>query len=185
MAINDNATLVAKTARYYVAPVGTAAPADLKTIGAAWEEIGHTSPDDILAWATEGGDKTTLGSLQSPSLRTTTASKTESFSTTLLQWDEKTLPFYFGDNLELIPGSEIFVGVKSAPDAVKKALLVVIADGQNRFGVYAASTEIGRGDDLSLDSTEDLAGLPVNITLINYQGAAYAYAITPIGGVTP
>lgn len=181
MAINDNSTLVVKTGRFYVAPVGTPAPTDLTDIAEPWEEMGHTSLEDILAWATEGGDTTTLGSLQSPSLRNTTASRTESFTTTLLQWDAKTLPFYFGANMALIPGSEIFYGVKSSPAPVKKAFLVVFEDGQNRFPVYAPSAEIGRGDDLSLDSTEDLAGLPIQITLLNYQGNDWSFAVAPIG----
>lgn len=188
MAINDNATLVVKTGRFYVNEVGTAAPTALdKTslLGEGWEEMGHTSLEDILSWATEGGETTTLGSLQSPSLRQTTSARTESFTTTLLQWDEKTLPFYFGDNMALIPGSEIFMGVKSAPAPVKKAFLVVFEDGENQFPVYAPAASITRGDDLAIDSTEDLAGLPIQISLLNHDGKDWAFAVGPIGGVTP
>lgn len=183
MAIKDNATLVVKTGRFYVAEPGTAAPSDLSAVPETWEEMGHTSLEDILSWATEGGDTTTLGSLQSPSLRTSTSSRTESFTTTLLQWDEGTLPFYFGSNMQLIPGSEIFMGVMSNPTPVKKAMLIVFEDGQNKFAVYAPSAEIGRGDDLSIESTEDLAGLPIQITLTNHEGKPWAFAVTPIGGV--
>lgn len=186
MAINDNATLVVKTGRFYVADTGTAAPTDLTPTAlatAGWEQLGHTSLDDILAWATEGGETTTLGSLQSPSLRNTTSARTESFTTTLLQWDAATLPFYFGADMELIAGSDIFMGVKSNPASVKKAFLVVFEDGANRFPVYAPATEIGRGDDLSLDSTEDLAGLPIQITILNHQGNDWGIAVGPIGGV--
>lgn len=187
MAINDNATLVVKTGRFYVAPVGTAQPEDLSAIPEVWEQMGHTSLEDILSWATEGGESTTLGSLQSPSLRNTTSARTESFTTTLLQWDEATLPFYFGANMDLISGSEIWRKVKSNPQAVKKAFLVVFEDGENRFPVYAPSAEIGRGDDLSIDSTEDLAGLPIQITLLNHEGNDWAFAVAPVGAgpVTP
>lgn len=181
MAINDNATLVVKTGRFYVAPVGTEQPEDLTEIPEVWEQMGHTSLEDILSWATEGGESTTLGSLQSPSLRNTTSARTESFTTTLLQWDEATLPFYFGANMELIAGSEIWRKVKSNPQAVRKAFLVVFEDGENRFPVYAPSAEISRGDDLSIDSTEDLAGLPIQITLLNYQGNDWAFAVAPVG----
>ena len=86
MAINDNATLVVKTGRFYVNQVGTAAPTDLTPTAlkaGGWEELGHTSLEDILSWVTEGGETTSLGSLQSPSLRTTTSGRTESFTTTL------------------------------------------------------------------------------------------------------
>lgn len=186
MAINDDGTLVVKTGRFYVAPVGTAVPTalDRSTLtGDGWEEMGHTSLEDILSWATEGGETTTLGSLQSPSLRQTTSARTESFTTTLLQWDAKTLPFYFGGNMELIPGSDIFLGVKSAPTPVKRAFLVVFEDGQNRFPVYAPAASITRGDDLAIDSTEDLAGLPIQISLLNHEGNDWAFAVAPIGGV--
>lgn len=187
MAINDNATLVVKTGRFYVNAVGTAAPDDLTPAALkadGWEELGHTSLEDILSWATEGGETTSLGSLQSPSLRTTTSGRTESFTTTLLQWDAATLPFYFGSDMTFIPGSDIFMGVSSNPKPVKKAFLVVFEDGENRFPVYAPSAEIGRGDDLSISSTEELAGLPIQITLTNYQGNAWAFAVAPIATTT-
>lgn len=186
MAINDTSTLVVKTGRFYVNEVGTAAPTSLdraSLLTAGWEELGHTSLDDILSWATEGGETTTLGSLQSPSLRQTTSARTESFTTTLLQWDAKTLPFYFGGNMELIEGSDIFMGVKSAPEPIRRSFLVVFEDGQNRFPVYAPAASIGRGDDLAIDSTEDLAGLPIQISLLNHEGNDWAFAVAPIGGV--
>lgn len=186
MPINDASTLVVKTGRFYVAPVGTKVPTDLKKPGTPWEEMGHTSLEDILSWATEGGEATQLGSLQSPSLRSTTSARTESFTTTLLQWDAATLPFYFGENMELIQGSQVFMGVKSNPTPVKKAFLVVFEDGENVFPVYAPSAEIGRGDDLSISSTTDLAGLPIKISLQNYQGNSWAFAVAPVAAaVTP
>ena len=186
MAINDTSTLVVKTGRFYVNEVGAPAPAALdraSLLTAGWEELGHTSLEDILSWATEGGETTTLGSLQSPSLRQTTSARTESFTTTLLQWDAATLPFYFGGNMELIEGSDIFMGVKSAPEPIRRSFLVVFEDGQNRFPVYAPAASIGRGDDLAIDSTEDLAGLPIQISLLNHEGNDWAFAVAPIGGV--
>lgn len=187
MALNNASTLVVKTGRFYIAPEGTEAPADKASLLAPttpWEELGHTSVEDILSWATEGGESTTLGSLQAPSLRTTTSPRTESFTTTLLQWDEATLPFYFGENMELIPGSTILYGVNSNPSPVIKALLIVLEDGQNVFPIYAPSASIGRGDDLSIDSTEDLAGLPVQINLQNYNGNKWAFAVGPVDVVS-
>jgi len=187
MALNNASTLVVKTGRFYIAPEGTEAPADkagLLAPDTPWEELGHTSVEDILSWATEGGESTTLGSLQAPSLRTTTSPRTESFTTTLLQWDEASLPFYFGENMELIAGSTILYGVNSNPSPVIKALLIVLEDGQNVFPIYAPSASIGRGDDLSIDSTEDLAGLPVQINLQNYNGNKWAFAVGPVDVVS-
>lgn len=181
MALNDNSTLVVKTGRFYIAEVGTPSPTDLLNPDTPWEELGHTSVEDILSWATEGGETTTLASLQSPSLRATSSARTESFTTTLLQWDEQSLPFYFGSNMELITESTILQGVNSNPTPVEKALLIVLRDGQNAFPIYAPSVSIARGDDLSIDSTEDLAGLPIQISLRNYQGNSWAFAVAPVG----
>lgn len=187
MALNNAATLVVKTGRFYLAPVGTPAPASAAEVLAPttpWEELGHTSVEDILSWATEGGEATTLGSLQAPSLRTTSSPRVESFTTTLLQWDEESLPFYFGDNMELIAGSTIFYGVNSNPTPIERALLIVLRDGQNAFPIYAPSVSIARGDDLSIESTEDLAGLPISITLQNHEGNDWSFAVAPVGTVT-
>lgn len=48
MAKNDAATLVVDSGNYFIAPVGTAIPADLKAPEVAWENIGHTSIEDIF-----------------------------------------------------------------------------------------------------------------------------------------
>lgn len=180
MAYIDNAALVVANADFYTAPVGTAAPTDLETINEEWKILGHTSPEDILSWASEGGDATTIGSLQNPSLRTVYADRTESFSTTLLQWDEDTLKLYFGSNMKEIATGSIFSGVPSKPTATKVALLVVVKDNENRFGIYAPSTEILRGDDVAFDDTENFAGLPITVTPVNYNGSSWAYAVTPL-----
>src|SRR5262245_55128034 len=40
------------------------------TIPAGWDELGHTDLDAPLAFAQDGGDSTTKGSWQNPSLKT-------------------------------------------------------------------------------------------------------------------
>ena len=182
MAYINDAALIVANADFYTAPVGTAAPTDLATIAAPWDTLGHTSPEDILSWASEGGEATTIGSLQNPSLRTVYSARTETFSTTLLQWDEKTLKLYFGSNMEEVAGNALFKGVPSRPAATKSALLVVVKDGDNRFGIYVPSAEILRGDDVAFDDTENFAGLPISVTPINYNGNSWAYAVTPLMG---
>lgn len=53
MAVNKARIRVAQMARVYLAPVGTAAPADSKTpLAAAWREVGYFTPDS-LSWSTE------------------------------------------------------------------------------------------------------------------------------------
>ena len=186
MAYINDAALIVANADFYLAPVGTAAPSDLDAVPEDWKVLGHTSPEDILSWASEGGEATTIGSLQNPSLRTVYSARTETFSTTLLQWDEVSLKLYFGSNMEEIAGNALFKGVPSRPAATKSALLVIVKDGDNRFGIYVPSAEILRGDDVAFDDTENFAGLPISVTPINYNGNSWAYAVTPLAGaVTP
>ncbi len=182
MAYVNDAALVVANADFYTGSVGAAAPTDLNTIDdAVWDVLGHTSAEDILSWASEGGEATTIGSLQNPSLRTVYSDRKETFSTTLLQWDERTLKLYFGSNLEEVAGSTLFMGVPSKPVATKAALLIVVKDGDNRFAIYVPSCEILRGDDVAFDDTENFAGLPISVTPINYNGNPWAYAVTPLG----
>ena len=184
MAYVNDAALVVANADFYTGAVGAAAPTDLSDIDTeVWDVLGHTSPEDILSWASEGGEPTTIGSLQNPSLRTVYSDRTETFSTTLLQWDEKTLKLYFGSNLEEVAGSTLFKGVPSKPVATKVSLLVVVKDCDTRFAIYITSAEILRGDDVAFDDTENFAGLPISVTPINYNGNPWAYAVTPLGTV--
>lgn len=181
MAYINDAALIVANADFYLAPVGTDAPSDLDVVPEDWKVLGHTSPEDILSWASEGGEATTIGSLQNPSLRTVYSARTETFSTTLLQWDEVSLKLYFGSNMEEIAGNALFKGVPSRPAATKSALLVIVKDGDSRFGIYVPSAEILRGDDVAFDDTENFAGLPISVTPINYNGNSWAYAVTPLG----
>ena len=70
MSVSDTATLVLDTGNYFTAPTGTAIPGNLLAPSAPWTNVGHTSLEDIFGVSTEGGDKTTLGTLQNKTLRT-------------------------------------------------------------------------------------------------------------------
>src|SRR5699024_12693535 len=50
-------------------------------------DLGHTPLTDILSIAFEGGEVTTLGSLQNPELRTARTPRTATVNMSLLQWD--------------------------------------------------------------------------------------------------
>src|SRR5829696_315669 len=104
MAKNDNATLVVGSANFFVAPPGTAMPASLADVpDAPWENVGHTSLEDVFSITSDGGDATTLGTLQNKALRTTYSPRTESFAVTVQQFDRKSLRLYYGANAPLLP----------------------------------------------------------------------------------
>lgn len=181
MALNDAATLVINTGNYFTAPVGTAVPTDLAAPDVAWENIGHTSLEDIFAMSSEGGEATVLGTLQAKALRTTYSPRVESMQITLQQFDKPGLKLYFGSNaVELADGS---IAPSLNPAPTQKAFLAIFVDGENIFAIYAPKAEIFRADDMSLSDTESLAGLPLSVTPMVYQTNTWAYSVTPIGTV--
>ncbi len=178
MGIHNDATLVIGTGNYFTAPVDTVIPTDLAAPGAAWENVGHTSLEDIFSISSDGGEATVIGSLQNKSLRTSYSSRTETMSFTLQQFDLKSLKLYYGSNATVGAGGEL--RVPSNPTPTVAAFLVIFADGDNLFAFYAPKAEIYRSDDLSLSDTESLAGLPIGVKPLVSGSNTYTYAITPL-----
>lgn len=179
MALNDNATLVIGSGNYLTAPVGTALPAALTAPTIPWASLGHTSLEDIFSITSEGGEATTIGTLQNKSLRTKYSARTETIAVTLQQFDDESLRMFFGSNMELLASG--LLGVPNDPVPVQKAFLAVFLDGEHFFGIYAPKTEIYRADDFSASDTESLAGLPIGIKPLPFGTNKWTYAITPLG----
>jgi hypothetical protein len=178
MALDSNAVLKVGVGHFYTAPTGTALPTDLRNPGGAWTHMGHTSVQDILSAASEGGDTTTLRSLQNATLRTTTAARTEAFVMHLLQFDAQSLKLYYGANAT-VDGSNN-VSVPSNPVATEVAWLVIFYDGQTTAGIYAPKASILRSDDLSVADTENLVQLAVKVTPLQLGANDYAFRwLTP------
>lgn len=186
MALNSAATLVIGAGNFFTAPyvgAGPAAlPADLGVTPAApWVNMGHTSLEDIFGVTSEGGEATSLGTLQAKTLRTTYSPRSETFNITLQQFDVESLSLYFGSNAVIGASGELQVPLSGAPTI--SSFLAIFVDGQNKFGFYAPKAEILRGDDLSLSDTESLAGLPITVKPVVHGANEYAYAVTPLGTV--
>jgi hypothetical protein len=159
-------------------------PASLAVAPASpWESVGHTSIDNVLSFASDGGTATTLGTLQNKALRTTYAARTDSIAITLEQFDRKSLRLYYGSNAPLLADGSL--GVPADPDPTNAAFLVIVADGANRFGIYAPKTEIFRGDVIAVKDAESLVGLPLSIKPLQYVTNTWTYALTPLGGIAP
>lgn len=180
MALDSDATLVIGTGNFYTAVVDTAIPADLDAPGVAWTNVGHTSLEDIFGISSDGGDPTTVGSLQAATLRTKYSPRTETFTFTAQQFDEETLKLFFGSNSVVAGG---LVSVPLAPVVTTAAFLAVFKDGDNSFAFYAPKAEILRADDMSIADAESLAGLPLGIKPVAHGSNGWAYAVTPIGTV--
>lgn len=179
MALYDDATLNISIGRFYLSPVGTAKPlvSALGTIATPWNEIGHTSVDNVLSSTSSGGDQTTLSTLQSRNLRTTTAPRSEAWNITIEQFDEASLKLYFGANAVTNEG---WLDVPNAPTNTEVAFLAVLTDGGQHLGIWAPKVEIKRGDDWSFADTSSLSGLPLTITPLSLSGGTSDWSITPL-----
>lgn len=188
MALDINYTLIVNSGNYFTAPTGTAMPANLldPTVGGTgpWEPIGHTSLEEVLAFASEGGEKTVLGTLQNKNARTTYSPKTEEFAITLQQWDAAALKLYFGSDMVTVEAGRL-LGVPQDPTPTEAAFLAVFYDGTNEFAVYAPRAEIFRGEDIDIADTESFAGLPLSVTPLVHSTNTWAYAVTPLDYVAP
>lgn len=178
MAINNDATLVVGGGNFFTAPVDTALPLDLSAPEVAWINVGHTSLEDIFSVTSDGGDATTIGTLQNRNLRTSYAARTETFTFTLQQFDAAGLKLYYGANAELGAGGE--VQVPSTPTPTVTAFLAVFKDGDHEFAFYAPKAEILRADDLSISDTESLAGLPIGVKPLASGSNDWTYSVTPL-----
>lgn len=167
MALDGTKTLKPSNLDIFTANVGTELPADLTKIPAAWVNSGHSSLDDILTFQTEGGETTTLGSIQNPALRQSTSAAVRSIVVNLLQWDSPTLAFYYGSNAT-VTGNK--VSIPEVPVPAEKAVLIVIHDGTNRFAIYAPKASLIGNGDVSLTDTSSLAQLPIRITPLSHSG---------------
>lgn len=182
MAINDNAVIAPEGGHYYTAVTGTPFPTSMASPDSPWEDVGHTSLEDILSSSSDGGDVTTLGTLQKKILRTKRGTRTETFAINLHQFDTAGLKLFYGSNAETLADGTIGVPVDPVPTTC--AFLAIFSDGANMLPFYAPKAEIFRGDDFELSDTESLARLPLSIQPLQYQTNTWLYATKPIGEPT-
>lgn len=178
MALDGSKVLKVGRADFYTAAVGTALPTDLsKTPDKGWTHAGHSSIEDILAVSSDGGETTTLGSIQAPQLRQSTTPATRAFTVNFLQWDAATLKLYYGGNVTEKGGN---LEIPQTPHPSEVAWLAVLQDGDNYGGIYAAkSSAIGDGD-LTISDADSLAQLPVKFTPLSYNDSNFAFTFVPM-----
>lgn len=185
MSLIDNATLLVGAGNYYTAPVGTAIPDDLSIeLPEPWDNIGHTDLEEVLSMASEGGEQTTIGTLQNKALRVRIAPRSETISIPLQQFDLGALKLYFGSNAIEIEGGKL-LGVPQNPAPTERAFLAIFLDGEKVFAIYAPKVSIFRGADLEIADTESLATLPLTVTPLIHGTNKWPYAVTPLVDATP
>lgn len=179
MAFNADAVLKPTRIDFYWAPAGTAKPEDIfADPKGPWENIGHSSIEDILNVTTEGGEPQQLGSAQNPSLRTSVSAAVRSFTANFLQWDAATLKLYYGANAVVAEDGSLKVPEQPTPS--EGAWLAIVRDGAKRGGFYARKcSAIGDGD-FSISDTDSLAQLPIRFTPTSGDGGIAAFEFLPL-----
>ncbi|ASU78492.1 hypothetical protein CDG81_09605 [Actinopolyspora erythraea] len=177
MALDDNAVLLAARGDIYTAPSGTAAPTptvigsytDGSGLAADWVNIGHTSREELPAFGYEGGDTETLGTWQASALRETITDPAVDYVTfNLHQFDENALSLYYGvTDYGSTAGS--FDVQDSSVSTIKKALLIVMVDGDVNVAFYSPNASFRREDSIEL-AVDSLASLPLRATFLKMSG---------------
>lgn len=179
MTFSDSAVAIISTARFYTGTVAATKPTNYLIPGVAWTDLGHTSIDNVFACQSEGGEVTVLGTLQSELFQSTTTPRIDSFAITSVQLDLDTYKMYFGDNGTQDGTTKLFA-VPNSPVPVSKAFLGVFTAGTKAFAIHADKAEIKRGDDLDFGEKNSIAGLPLLVTPLSYNGASSNWGITPL-----
>jgi hypothetical protein len=177
LAFNDDAVIKIATAHFYTAPVGTPAPTDPLNPGADWENVGHTTLENILSMTTEGGEKTTLGSLQNRNLKNSYSARSVTFNFSIHQFDEDGIKLYLGSNAVTRDGR---IGQADTPVPTQRAFYVAVEDGEQFTDFYVPRADILGSDDLALSDTESLASLPLGVTPLRMNDHAAAWYTSPV-----
>lgn len=133
-----------------------------------WDPLGHTSQDNLLEPSQDGGEVTTSGSWQKPTLKTTQEPVTESITVPSIQLlDNKVLTLYYGGGDYSTP--KRFIG-PATPTPVEKRVCFVLIDGVAKVaGLYWPKCSITRAEGWSV-STENPTELPLKFTRLDMSG---------------
>lgn len=186
MPLLDDAVLVPGVGHIFTKPTaGTkwaladlvAYAADGTTVPTGFTELGHTDLDSILTFAQDGGDTTTKGSWQNPSLRTViTDAAIDSFTLNAEQvLDTDILSLYYGGGDDATPGE---FALPDAPAAAERSVVVVFLDGTTPTAFSVPKASILRGD-VAAFAPDDFTKLPLKFTVLQQSGLKRAYWISP------
>lgn len=178
MALDDGAVLLPGTGYVFLNnTAGAAPPADTAaevaeldleadTLATGWLNAGHTSRENNVSLGREGGERTTKGSWQAPSLRESVAPVRWTFGFNALQVTNMNLAMYFGGGDFSDPDR---FDVPDTPVPVEKALYIVLVDGSFRLPIYQPKASILGGDPIEVNAEEFLEW-PLQATILKNTG---------------
>jgi hypothetical protein len=152
---------VFKAAANTVMPAGGLSDFGLAVAPTGWTSLGHTSTQNTVAFATDGGDPTTLGTWLQDGVRTMYAVTDWSLTVNALQVDKDNLDLAFNGEFDtddgyIVPGSNA---------GTSCALFVLCQDGTGQLGFYIPNTSTKLGDAPSID-TANFFELPLAASIL-------------------
>jgi hypothetical protein len=125
-----------------------------------WSSLGHTSKDNLPAFATDGGDPTTLDTWLQDAVRTIYASKSWSLTANSLQLDQDNLDLAFNGQTD-VDGGYIIAGTNNG---LEKQAFLLAQDGTGKLGFWMPNTSVVLGDAPSIDPTKFFE-LPLSVAI--------------------
>lgn len=188
MAVTDAAVLVPGVGHILTKPTsGTkwtsaqvTAFASAGTLPSGFTELGHTDLDSILTWSADGGDTSTKGSWQNPSLRTViTSAAVDAITVNAEQvLDNDILTLFHG-------GGDFSVADEfawpDAPAAIERSACIIFLDGATVLGLSLPKVSILRADVPSF-AADDFMKLPLKFTILKDATLKRGYWINAVLG---
>ncbi len=130
---------------------------------ATWISAGHTSRENLPAFAKDGGEATQKGSWEEEAIRSNYSSTAWSLAINALQLDKATLELAFGGGT--YDAAKKRYSVKTISE-IKKSIFLVMFDGDVRAGIYMPNTTITLGDAPEID-VENFFEVQLSAQLLN------------------
>jgi hypothetical protein len=156
MPLNNDEIRVAGNGRVYVAPKGTALPTDLTALAAAYVDVGSASEDGVVISRSVDQEGVSIWQSSAPARYLITGVEV-TVAMTLMQFNEFTLPLYFGGgsvtSTGTAPNKVFSYNVSSAATVDERILVVEAYDGTLTYRYIFPRVMVQETDDLQLQRT--------------------------------
>lgn len=159
MSVDATTLVIPGHGTVFRAPVNTKPPANplsaftlLEDGPAGWDNLGHTSKQNTIAFTKEGGAKESLDTFLADGVRTTTGSTQWGVNVAALQFDADTLDLAFNGDFDSTTGGYTV----ASPAPLASALFLYFQDTTGAIGFWLPNTEISIGDPPSVDVAQFL-----------------------------
>lgn len=175
-ALDADEVVVAAEGTVYVAPVGTAAPADFSAAySATWVNLGYCTEDGV-SFAPNMDLKEVMAWQSTRPVRRAVISRTEEISFGLLQWSATTLPVALGGGSVATSGTgatekHTYTPPDLGDEPDYRALSIAWTDGDKDYRLFAPKALVTDLAEFSLTRTDE-SPLPLTFATMAEAGVA-------------